>query len=108
MRSRVRGIIPLGAGTSISIAELDEVIFRFDKVLDFTATLSRADGGPRLSVHLHLAAPPEEALIDPVRVALVEEVRAVRSGALAVSVTGEQSTGGAPPGHAKRRIGVEP
>ncbi|HPV07314.1 MAG TPA: AMP-binding protein [Aggregatilineales bacterium] len=108
VRSRVRGIIPLGAGTSISIAELDEVIFCFDKVLDFTATLSRADGGPRLSVHLHLAAPPEEALIDPVRVALVEEVRAVRSGALAVSVTGEQSTGGAPPGHAKRRIGVEP
>lgn len=107
VRSRVRGILPLGADASISLAELDEVIFRFDKVLDFTATLDWADGRPYLAVRLHVAAPPSEPLIAPVRAAL-GGVQAVHSGALAVSVTGEQSAGGAPPTHAKRRIRVGP
>lgn len=107
VRSRVRGIIPVGANASISMARLDEVLFPFDEVLDFTAALGEMDGRPRLSIRLYLAGPPRRELLAQIRTAL-NPVPVVRSGDLVVSVEAELSVGDAPTTYAKRTIRHEP
>jgi phenylacetate-coenzyme A ligase PaaK-like adenylate-forming protein len=54
VRTRLSGQISLGGGPSICLADVDEVLFRFEDVIDFTLTLDRRSKVAKLILQLVL------------------------------------------------------
>lgn len=103
VRRRIRDIIPIGTEAYLSMADLDEILFTFDTVLDFTATLENAGSKTCLTLHIRLTEASHEQTLAMIRAAL-DAIPAIRSGQLTLTLTGEQGFGSATPVHAKRTI----
>jgi phenylacetate-CoA ligase len=100
VRGRIGNVIPLEAG-DVSLAELDEMIFAFDGVLDFAAALAGAGRRPRLAVHVRFAEPPSGETLAAIRAAL-DALPAVRSGGLTLALSGGHGPESASRIHLKR------
>lgn len=89
IKNRLGSFRPIGKGGSLSLADLDEAIFRVDPVLDFGATLSREQGLDRLRIEVQVAGPGNQQISAAIHEAL-NSVPVIRSalggGGLAVDV----------------------
>jgi len=102
VRGRIGNVIHMNAG-DVTLAELDEIIFPFEGVLDFAAALVGADGGIRLALNVQFAEPPYDETLAGIRAAL-DAIPAVRSGQLALTLTGGHGPESASRTHVKRTI----
>jgi len=104
VRSRVENVITLDTEMHLALADLDEVLFAFDPVLDFTATLEQGDNAERcLRLHLYLNGAAHDRLLADVRAAL-DTLPVLRSGRLALSLTVEPGGGSLPLPPGKRTL----
>jgi hypothetical protein len=102
VRGRLGNDIHTGAG-SVTLAELDELIFPFEGVLDFAASLVGADGGIRLALNVQFTEPPYDKTLAGTCAAF-DAIPAVRSGQLALTLSGEHGPESASRTHVKRTI----
>jgi phenylacetate-CoA ligase len=104
---RAEGVVHLAEGSPFCLADLDEALFRIPAVVDFDATLTRAQARDRLDVAVRVngcVAPSTRTAVEQAveRVPAVREARA--RGGLDVAVTLARGT--AVPAPAKRRMRV--
>jgi phenylacetate-CoA ligase len=105
IRQRVSGTFTVGEQTNINIAELDEVLFGIDGVLNFTATLTRSGANDHLALTVQALEGKEKTLAAATEAALqgLPRLRAAEAGGqLEIEVSVQ--TGGALPRPAKRQI----
>lgn len=103
---RAAGVIRLTGGGSLTLADLDEALFRLSPVRDFTAELSETpDSSARLRLALRASGPP--GAVQAAAQAAVRRIPAIgpalRSGALTLAVEVLPPPDQLPP-PAKRRI----
>ena len=107
VRRRVHGLLPLGGGGPLAMADLDEALFALEGILDFSASMTRMGMHDSLNLAVTALEGQGEGLARAVEdaagaIAAVQAARA--AGQLEVSVT-VQAPGGAPlPRPAKRQI----
>lgn len=89
VRSRIQNFVPVGAAFPLSLADLDEILFAVDAILDFSASLENGGDGTHLKLHLYLTETLHERLLTAIRAAL-DAIPAIRSGQLALTITAEQ------------------
>lgn len=107
VRSRIRDTVPIGIESCLLMADLDEILFSLDAVLDFTASLENEGSKTHLKLHVQLTEESHKQPLAIIRAAL-DAIPAVRSGQLAdqlaLTLTAEQGFGSLPPAHVKRTI----
>ncbi len=107
VHSRIRNSVPIGTASYLAMADLDEILFPVDPVLDFTASLETAGGQNHLKLHVHLTETPHEHALTMIRAAL-DAIPAIRSGQLGLTLTAEDGCGNLSPNHGKRAIRFHP
>ncbi len=103
VRSRIRNIAPVGTEAYLSMADLDEILFPLDTVLDFTASLENAGSEAHLKLHIYLTETVQKQSLTTIRAAL-DAIPSIRSGQTALTLTAEQGCGNLLPTHGKRTI----
>jgi phenylacetate-coenzyme A ligase PaaK-like adenylate-forming protein len=102
VRNRLRSIRPMAHGGSLSMADLDEAVFAVERVLDFSASLTREQGLDRLRIEAQVMGAGNRQAVAAIEEALsaVPVIRSeLRGGALALDVSlppeGRAAAGGA-------------
>ena len=107
VKGRIRERFQLPGGAKLSLADLDEVLFGVDGLLDFRATLTREGQRECLEVEASILGGSSERMVSDIRGKLctVEAVgSAVKTGLFQVSVSTVEGPGPCRPGHAKRTL----
>lgn len=88
VQGRIAGQISLGINQLLTLPQLDEVLFSFDEIINYQATLQKDAGIRKLSISIYTEKEPSSALTDKVKSAvcsLPAITEAVRNGGLKIN-----------------------